>query len=107
MTPNSSTYSTPFDWDTPLDPAKKAEILTKIADTVIARGLQTPVILFLEIHRPLAPLGAQIGITLSPFIAVWLKDGAFDMQHYTQLLRDPANITELIDLIETREKHTP
>jgi len=97
-----NTLTASFDWDTPLDPAQCTAMLTKIADNVIARGMETPIVLFLEIHSPLAPLGAQIGVALSPFIAVWMQNGAFDLQQYVQILRDPKNISELINLIENR-----
>jgi hypothetical protein len=106
MIPQSQTNPlnlAPFDWDAPLDSESTKLILTKTADRIIARGLQAPMILFLETYRPLAPLSAQLGIALSPFIAIGLKDGAFDMQKYTQILRNPDNITELIRLIESKE----
>jgi hypothetical protein len=99
-----STTSVTFDWDTPLGSDERLALFSHIAGNVVARGMETPVIWFLEIHRPLAPIGAQLGVALSPFIAVWLKDGAFDLQKYVQILRDPANIAQLIQLIEERSR---
>jgi hypothetical protein len=91
-----------FDWDRPLDRAERDTILTKIAESVVKRGMQTPAVWFLEVHKPLAPLGSQLAVALSPFIAVWLADGAFDLQKCFQILRDTKNIDLLVKMIEDR-----
>ena len=101
------TAHVPFSWDTPLDGATRDQIFSSVVDTVVARGMETPVVWFLEIHRPLAPLGAQLGVALSPFAAVFLKNGAFELQQYVQILSDPTNITTLINLIEQRSPTKP
>jgi len=89
-----------FDWDAPVDDTERDALLAKIASAVRSRGLQTPAIWFLEIHRPLFPLGSQLGIAFSPFLGVFFGGGAFDLQKYTKLMQRPENVEKLIRLID-------
>ena len=90
-----------FDWDAPVSDQERDTILGRAASAIRKRGLQTPAIWFLEIHRPLAPLGAQLGIALSPFLGTLLGGGAFDLQKYTKLMQDRANVDRFIKLLDS------
>ncbi len=90
-----------FEWEAPISDEDRDKILTKIACEIKRRGLETPAILFLESHRPLAPLGGQLAVMFSPFLGIFFAGGAFDLQKYTSLLRDPKNVNLLIKMIET------
>jgi hypothetical protein len=96
-----------FDWDRPVPDDERDALLGKIADAVVARGLQTPAIWFLEVHKPLAPLGGQFGIALSPFLGIFFGGGAFDLQKYTKLLQSTQNIDLLIRLIDSKSMASP
>jgi hypothetical protein len=90
-----------FDWDEPVSNTDRDTMLARIAEQIKRRGLQTPAIWFLEIHRPLFPLGGQLAIGLSPFLALFFSGGAFDLRKYTKLMSDPQNVGILIRLIDS------
>jgi hypothetical protein len=96
-----------FDWDAPVSDEQRDALLEKIAHEVRLRGLETPVVWFLEIHKPLAPLGGQLAVALSPYIATLLSGGAFDLQRARKVLQDVANIDRLIERIENGEHRAP
>ncbi|MCX7688976.1 MAG: hypothetical protein N2045_13505, partial [Fimbriimonadales bacterium] len=56
-------------WKEPLTEAQKQELIDALAQKVVKRGLSSPAILFLELHKPLAFIGSQAGIVFAPFLA--------------------------------------
>jgi hypothetical protein len=89
-----------FDWDAPISDHERDALLERIATAVRSRGLQTPAVWFLEVHKPLAPLGSQFGIAFSPFLGIFFGGGAFDLQKYTKLMQSTGNVDRLIRLID-------
>lgn len=85
-------------WDTPLSPDERDAVLSRIVEAVTRRGLQTPLMLALEIHRPLAFTFSQSLIVTAPLLAPLL--GLELMQRAARLLQDPSAYDELIARIE-------
>ena len=89
-----------FLWDEPLSPAEREALMERVATEVARRGLETPTILFLEIHRPVAFLASQGMIVLGPMLGPLL--GIERMQAVSRLLREPGAVDELITRIEDK-----
>jgi hypothetical protein len=83
--------------DPALDP-----LLDRVATQVVRRGLVTPAVFFLELHRPLSFLAGQATHALQPFLAPLF--GYETVQRLARLLEDPANVDRLLDRIEQLEK---
>ena len=86
------------DWDKPLSPAERETLLGKIADAIRKRGLQTPALFALEMHRPLGFVASQGILGLIPTLGPLL--GLERMKQAGRLLADPAAIEALILRLE-------
>jgi hypothetical protein len=93
-----------FDWDNPVPDEERDQLLEKMADQVVKRGLTLPAVWMLEIHQPVMPLMGQAAIVFSPFLGTLFAGGAFDLQKYTKLMQRRGNVSRLIALIERREE---
>ncbi|MFN7019340.1 MAG: hypothetical protein ACK4RG_08740 [Fimbriimonadales bacterium] len=89
-------------WREPLSEAQKQELIDALAHQVVKRGLSSPAILFLELHKPLAFIGSQAAIVFSPFLAPFFGFDKVDL--YTQLLSERENWERLIERIEELEE---
>ena len=89
---------TTFDWDAELTEAQRDALIDHLARQVGARKLQTPAILFLEMHKPLAFLTGQGLLLSSGFLAPLF--GPKNVQQYARLLESRDNIELLIRKIE-------
>ena len=89
---------TTFDWDAELTDAQRDALIDHLAQQVGARKLQTPAILFLEMHKPLAFLTGQGLLLSSGFLAPLF--GPKNVQQYARLLESRDNIERLIRKIE-------
>ena len=87
-----------FAWDEPLPDAERDALVARVAREVTGRGLQTPVLLLLEIHRPAGFLLSQGLIVLGPVLAGLV--GLDRVQTLSRFLREPNAIDRLIAAIE-------
>ena len=85
-------------WDEPLTPEERETILSQVADAVAKWRLETPAVLALEVHRPVAFLASQGLIALGPLLGSLL--GLERMQNVSRLLREPGAVDALIARIE-------
>ncbi len=69
-----------------------------MAQAIHKRGLETPAILFLEMHKPLAGLASQSMVVFSPFLIPFL--GFKGVDDYSQLVGDRAAIESVIQRLE-------
>jgi hypothetical protein len=76
-------------------------LLDRVAAQVVRRGLVTPALFFLELHRPLSFLAGQATHALQPFLAPLF--GYQTVQRLARLLEDPANVDRLLERIEQLE----
>jgi hypothetical protein len=80
-------------------------LLTKVARQIVKRRLTVPVILFLEICKPLNFLGSQILITLNPFVQSIFNTAEY--QKFALIIEKDANVellTQLIEKLDGEEK---
>ncbi len=87
-----------MNWDTPLPPADREKLLEEFANAVAKRGLQTPVIFGLEMHRPLAFTASQSIVVFAPMLAPLV--GIERLQNISRLLGEPGIIDRLIERID-------
>ena len=73
--------------------------LQQLAHAIAAKGLATPAIFFLEMHRPLAFLSSQFMLVGSPFLAALV--GLERLERLRGVLADPTKYEQFLCLIET------
>jgi hypothetical protein len=81
-----------------LAPEERDRIIEKIAAGVVKRGLETPAILFLEMHKPVTFFASQGLIAATPFIAPFV--GFSNLHTASKLLEKRDNVERLIQRIE-------
>jgi hypothetical protein len=81
-----------------LTPEERAGRFEPVARWLVDRRLHVPAILALEMHRPLAFLGSQALIVLTPFLAPAV--GLQNMQRLCAVLAEPGSLELLIQRIE-------
>lgn len=81
-----------------VSPEERDRIFDRLAGEIVRRRMQVPAILALEMHRPLAFLGSQALIILTPLLAPAI--GLRNMQAACALLAQPGSIDHLVDRIE-------
>ena len=87
-----------FAWDEELSPKERAALIERAARGIVARGLQTPAILALEMHKPLAFVASQTMIVATPLLGPLI--GIDRMQQWGRLLAAPGAVEELLARIE-------
>lgn len=85
-------------WETELSEEETRALLEKTATEVRRRKLNVPVILALEMHKPLSNIGAHAAVALAPFVAP--ITGYDRYNNYTRLLSKRENVEKLIQLLE-------
>lgn len=85
-------------WKEQLAPETKAELVEKLAMAVHKRRMETPAILFLEMHKPLAGLASQSMVVFSPFLIPFV--GLDKLDDYSRLAGDRQAIEQLISRLE-------
>lgn len=88
-------------WDSELTPDQTEELLDRAEREIRKRRLQTPAILFLEMHKPLSFVASQAALVFSPFMIPFVGFDAVD--GYTQLFSKRENVEALIVRLEQPE----
>ena len=86
------------EWDAPIYAEERDKVIERVAEGVVRRSMETPAILFLEMHRPLSFIASQSLVATSPFVAPFI--GIENVQIAAQLLSDRENVERLISRIE-------
>lgn len=89
-----------IDLTEPQSAEERDAIIEKIATAVARRGMETPAILFLEMHKPLTFVASQGMVVVSPFIAPFV--GMDNLSAAAKLLESRDNIELLIARIEEK-----
>jgi hypothetical protein len=84
--------------DVELTPEERDRIVESWAQKVVGRGLETPAILFLEMHKPLSFIASQAVIVGSPLAAPFF--GFENIHRFSKILEDRKNVELLIQRIE-------
>jgi hypothetical protein len=85
-----------------LDAPRRERLIDDFARRIVSAGMTAPAILFLEMHKPLAFLGAQMLWIAQPFLALGFRDA--DIRDLALLIEDRANVQALINRLESLEK---
>ncbi len=91
-----------FDWDAAITDEERDEMIESLAQKVHQRGLHTPTILFLEMHKPFTYLASQSLILGSGFLAPLF--GAGNVHRYAKLLESKENVERMICRIEEMQE---
>lgn len=89
-------------WTDDLSDQEEAKLLTGLATKIRKRKLETPAILFLEMHKPVSRLAGNALVVFSPFIAPFV--GFQNVNDYSRLLMKPGAVEKLILLLEEVEE---
>ncbi|HDO20360.1 MAG: hypothetical protein NDF56_02595 [archaeon GB-1845-036] len=82
-----------------LTPERKKELIDKIANEIVKRGLETPAIMFLETIKPLSWIGAELSIAYVMPFAKALTDSPL-VDDIISLFHERGAVEELIKKIE-------
>lgn len=75
------------------------DCVAKLAGAVVDRGLATPALLLLEMHRPLLSLAYNFAIFAEPLVIPLF--GFEKVRAYREVLQSPEHLDALINQIET------
>lgn len=81
-----------------LSPEDRDKMIDELAEKIVDRGMETPAIMFLEMHKPVSFLASQTMLVASPFLAPVF--GFEGMQRYSALFSTLDNVELLIQRIE-------
>ena len=86
----------------PLTEEETENIVEKTASEIVRRGLQTPAILFLEMHKPLSGVMGHASVAFAPFALPFV---GFDRYaDLSRLISSRENVERLLQRIEALSK---
>ena len=77
--------------------ARQLELIEQLASAVVARRLEAPAVLFLELNRPLGFILSQTAFFARPFLSFFLP--SVDVESAAEILDDPKALDRLLDRI--------
>lgn len=77
---------------------RKAAVIEKIARAIVARRLEAPATLFLELNRPIGFIYSQVTYFARPFLSMILRPE--DVTAAAEVLDDAGAIDQLLDRIQ-------
>ena len=77
-------------------------LLESVAKRVVAMGMATPAVFFLESTKPLSYIGSQVLVFLEPFVKSFLNLASYD--RFVALMEDRKNIETLMVRIEALDE---
>ena len=86
-------------WETDLTEDETDAMLNKVASEVKKRRLEVPVVMALEMHKPLARVAGNAGVVFAPFLVPFL--GFQNVNDYSRLFNCPEIVERLIQRIES------
>jgi hypothetical protein len=81
-----------------LNSQRREELIQAWARRAARWHFTAPAILFLEMHKPLAFLGAQVLWAAAPFLDTWVDRA--EIREFGLLLEEPASVEALICRLE-------
>jgi hypothetical protein len=72
-------------------------MIGRLAGWILARGLESPAILFFELSKPLAPLGSHALLVLQPLLGEAANEWA-------DLLENPDSIEQILDRLDPSDR---
>ena len=86
-------------WENELSEEETAELIERAALAVEKKRMTTGAILALEMHKPLAGIGAQASIVFAPFLVPFF--GYENVNDYSRLIKSRDNIERLLKRLES------
>lgn len=87
-----------MDFAEELSPEERDKLVDELAHKVIEKRMETPAIMFLEMHKPVTFLASQAAIVASPFLVpLFGRDG---VERYSKLFGSRDNVERVIQRIE-------
>lgn len=86
-----------------MDAPRRQQLIDRVASRIAQMGFIAPAILFLEMNKPLAFLGAQALLVAQPLLDMGISRA--DMNDLANILEDRTGIDELIDRLEYYRNH--
>jgi hypothetical protein len=87
-----------------LDAARRQQIIDRIANRIAGLGMTAPAVLFLEMNKPLAFLGAQLLFAAQPFLSMTFDQA--DLRDFAEIIEDGTGVDQLIARLESlRTEH--
>jgi len=84
---------------------RRSEVLEKLARAVVARRLEAPAVLFLELNRPLGFLFSQAAFFARPFLSFFLP--VRDVEAAAEALDSREAMEHLLDRIQELSAERP
>ena len=84
--------------DDQLTPEERDKLINELAQKVVDKRMETPAIMFLEMHKPVTFLASQSILVASPFLVPLF--GAEGVEKYARLFSSVDNVELLIERIE-------
>ena len=78
-------------------------IIERAAKWIVSKGLATPAVFLLEMHKPIAPLGSLVMLGAMPFVGPFVGFGK--VEQFALMAEDRQNIEKLLLKIEHYAKH--
>jgi hypothetical protein len=88
-----------------MDPQRRGQMIEGVSRRIAGMGMTAPAILFLEMYKPLAFLGAQLLYAFQPLLNVGLDDA--DLREFALLLENPGAVEQLIDRLASTKAEQP
>ncbi len=86
------------DITTPLTNKQRDEVIEGIARKIVGRHLETPAVMFFDMHKPLSFIASQAMLMGLPLLGLFF--GAQPVANVSKLLSDRENVEALITRIE-------
>ncbi len=80
------------------DQKTEAALVERAARWIVEKGLATPAVLLLEMHKPVAPIGSMMLLGAMPFLGPFVGFGV--IERASLFAEDRGNIERLITRIE-------
>lgn len=84
--------------DDQLTTGEREKLIDELARKIVDKRMETPAIMFLEVHKPVTFLASQSMLVASPFLVPLF--GADGVQKYSRLFSSADNVELLIERIE-------
>ena len=80
------------------EPVDVAALVDRAAKWIVEKGLATPAVFLLEMHKPVAPFGSMMMLGAIPFLGPFVGFGA--LERFALMAEDRNNVERLICRIE-------
>jgi hypothetical protein len=79
---------------------EETALIRTLAARIQRAGCVAPAVVALEVLKPLAFVGSQIGLMLAPFVGAFLRDSGRRYGQYVALFQDRDNIERLLSALD-------